>query len=139
MNLIPYIYSGSLRDPRPGSNQTSLGIDEWKLLEELCQDDSMHLELITKLLDTERQYQLASNRSGILKDLKKCFNTSSREKESAIEAAHRNRDLKQAVQDGDVKAIKHLTEANQESNVKVTEPPNNWAEIKYGKKGAVSS
>lgn len=107
-------------DPRPGSNQNSLGIDEWKLLEELCQDDSMHLELITKLLDTERQYQLTSSRSGILKDLKKCFNTSSRDKEAAIEAAHRDRDLKQAVQEGDVETVKQIA---------------GWAEVKFGKRG----
>ncbi|MEP0912476.1 hypothetical protein NDI45_16295 [Leptolyngbya sp. GB1-A1] len=92
--------------PRPNSNQNSLGIDEWKLLEELCEGDSMQLELMTKLLDTERQYQLASNRSGILKDLKRVFDTSSRDKETAIQAAHRDRDLKQAVEAGNVEAVK---------------------------------
>lgn len=48
----------------------------------------MQLELMTKLLDTERQYQFASNRSGILKDLKRVFETSSLDKETAIQAAH---------------------------------------------------
>lgn len=117
----------------------NLGTDEWQLLEQLCKEDAMHLELMTKLLDTERQYQLTSNRSGILKDLKKCFDTSSRDKEAAIEAAHHDRDLKQAVQEGDVEAVKHLTIASPESNFKVSESPNDWIATKFGKKGEASS
>lgn len=106
-------------DRHPDFNQTLLEIDEWKLLEELCEGDPMHLELITKLLDTERQYQLTSNRSGILKDLKKCFETSSRTKEAAIQAAHRDRDLKQAVEEGDVEGVRQIT----------------WGEVKFGARG----
>lgn len=120
---LPRIYrevTGEVfNDPRPTSKQDFLGIDEWKLLEELCEGDSMHLELMTKLLDTERQYQLLSNRSGILKDLKKCFDTSSRDKETAIQAAHRDRNMKQAVQDGDIEAVKQISR---------------WAEMKFGEK-----
>ncbi|MBM0740242.1 DNA phosphorothioation system sulfurtransferase DndC [Phormidium sp. CLA17] len=139
---LPRIYrevTGEIfNDSHPETEQALLGNDEWKLLEELCEGDFMHLELMSKLLDTERQYQLASNRSGILKDLKKCFDTSSRDKEAAIHVAHRDRDLKQAVQDGDAEAVKQLTEATQESNIEVTEPPNDWAAMKFGKKGASS-
>ncbi|HEY9299648.1 MAG TPA: DNA phosphorothioation system sulfurtransferase DndC, partial [Phormidium sp.] len=114
--------------PRPNSNQNSLGIDEWKLLEELCEGDSMQLELMTKLLDTERQYQLASNHSGILKDLKRVFDTSSRDKETAIQAAHRDRDLKQAVEAGNVEAVKQATK---KSSARVSEAPSDWAAMKF--------
>jgi len=140
-DTLPRIYrevTGEIfDDPRPNSNQNSLGADEWKLLEELCESDSMHLELMTKLLDTERQYQLTSSRSGILKDLKKCFDTSSRDKEAAIQAAHCDRDLKQAVQDGNVEAIKQLVEPDPEG--KVAQPRKDWADMKFGNKGAASS
>jgi len=142
-DALPRIYrevTGEIfNDPRPDVGRNSLGTDEWQLLEQLCKEDAMHLELMTKLLDTERQYQLTSNRSGILKDLKKCFDTSSRDKEAAIEAAHHDRDLKQAVQEGDVEAVKHLTIASPESNFKVSESPNDWIATKFGKKGEASS
>lgn len=122
--------------PHPNSNQNSLGIDEWKLLEELCEGDAMHLELMTRLLDTERQYQLTSNRSGILKDLKRVFETSSRDKETAIQAAHRDRDLKQAIEEGNVEAVKQATK---KSSARVSESPSGWAAMKFGKKGEPSS
>lgn len=83
---------------------------------------------MTKLLDTERQYQLASNRSGILKDLKRVFDTSSRDKEAAIQAAHRDRDLKQAVEEGNVEAVKQVTK---KSSARVAEAPSDWAAIKF--------
>jgi DNA sulfur modification protein DndC len=47
----------------------------------------MHLELLAKLIDTERQYFLKISRKGIYKDLEKCFESSSRSKEEAIENA----------------------------------------------------
>lgn len=81
----------------------------------------MHLELVTKLLNTERQHQLSTNRASILKELKKCFETSARDREAAIQAAHRDRDLKQAVQDGDVETVKQLAH------------PPSWANLKFGK------
>ena len=96
----------------------------------------MQLELMTKLLDTERQYQLASNRSGILKDLKRVFDTSSRDKEAAIQAAHHDRDLKQAVEEGNVEAVRQATK---KSSARVAEAPSDWAAIKFGKKGEPSS
>jgi DNA sulfur modification protein DndC len=59
---LPRIYEEVLGepfpDPRPGAGQSLLGLDEWELLADVCQDDPMHLELLAKLLDTERQYHL---------------------------------------------------------------------------------
>ncbi|TAF61171.1 MAG: DNA phosphorothioation system sulfurtransferase DndC, partial [Oscillatoriales cyanobacterium] len=64
----------------------------------ICSEDEMHLELMAKLLDTERQYYTKPRRTGIYADLDKCFETSSRSKEEAIGNAHYQRNLKTAVE-----------------------------------------
>jgi hypothetical protein len=40
--------------PRPSADTATLGPDEWAILATLCDDDPMYLELVAKLLDTER-------------------------------------------------------------------------------------
>ncbi len=97
---------------RHGSDRSLLGSDEWNTLEEICGEDAMHLELMAKLLDTERQFHTKSRRVGIYETLEKCFETSSRSKEEAIENAHLKRDLKNAAGEGDVNKIKQLSWAN---------------------------
>ena len=113
---LPRIYeevTGELfYDTRLGAGNSLLGSDEWNVLEEVCGDDAMHLELMAKLLDTERQYYTKSRRVGIYDTLEKCFETSSRSKDEAIENAHQKRDLKNAVDDGDVDTVKQLTWAD---------------------------
>ena len=110
---LPIVYqevTGEVfKDVRVGVDEKLLGGDEWDILAEICGDDSMHLELMTKLLDTERQYHTKYRRVGIYESLEQCFNTSSRTKEEAIANAHHKRDLKAASQDGDVKKVKQLT------------------------------
>ncbi|MGK7944135.1 MAG: DNA phosphorothioation system sulfurtransferase DndC, partial [Microcystaceae cyanobacterium] len=86
--------------------QKLLGSDEWDILAELCQEDTMHLELMSKLLDTERDYYTKVRRVGLYKDLEKCFETSSLSKEEAIAQAHLKRNIKQAASRGDVAAMK---------------------------------
>ncbi|MEM6613779.1 MAG: DNA phosphorothioation system sulfurtransferase DndC [Cyanobacteria bacterium P01_C01_bin.72] len=117
---LPRIYhqvTGEVfKDMRVGAEEKAIGSDEWDILAEICGDDSMHLELMTKLLDTERQYHTKYRRVGIYESLEQCFNTSSRTKEEAIANAHRQRDLKAASQDGDVQKVKQLT----------------WGSIKFG-------
>jgi DNA sulfur modification protein DndC len=93
-----------------------LGADEWSILEEICGEDAMHLELMAKLLDTERQHAIKSRR-GIFENLEKCFETSSRSKEEAIDLAREKRDLKAAARSGDIQKVKQLT----------------WAQIKHNK------
>jgi DNA sulfur modification protein DndC len=149
-DALPRIYretTGQIfQDPRPDSEQALLGSDEWQILEELCEGDTMHLELLTKLLNTERQHHLAINRSGILKDLKRCFETSARNKEEAIEAAHRDRDLKLAAQTGDIQTVKQLVEPQRLHETEAAPPAtkphqlaapklSEWANVKYGKRG----
>lgn len=138
-------------DPRPGAGNSLLGSDEWAVLEEICEDDAMHLELMAKLLDTERQYRKMTRRVGIYDTLQKCFETSSRSPEDAIKNAHLKRDLKTAIDQGDVEKVKQLTlgdvqptdeltltddstveQANHSSEGKSAAKAN-WANIKFPK------
>ncbi len=102
-------------DIRLGEVTNLLGKDEWEVLEELCGEDEMHLELMAKLLDTERQYHTKARRVGIFGDLEKCFETSSRNKEEAMQDAHNKRDLKIAISEGKVDKVRQLS----------------WADIKF--------
>ena len=116
---LPRIYQEEMgevfKDIRVGADNKLLGSDEWDILEEICGDDAMHLELMAKLLDTERQYHTRYRRQGIYESLEQCFNTSSRSKEEAIANAHKKRDLKAASSEGDVEKVKQLS----------------WAEMKF--------
>ncbi|MFB2898558.1 DNA phosphorothioation system sulfurtransferase DndC [Aerosakkonemataceae cyanobacterium BLCC-F50] len=98
---LPRIYEEvtgePFKDTRPGVERRLLGSDEWAVLEEIC-EDQMHLELMAKLLDTERQYYTKTRRTGIYDTIEKSFDTSSRPKEEAIENAHYQRHLKNAVE-----------------------------------------
>ncbi|BAZ50839.1 hypothetical protein NIES4103_34570 [Nostoc sp. NIES-4103] len=133
---LPRIYQEvtgeEFKDTRPGAGYSLLGSDEWTVLEEICEDDPMHLELMAKLLDTERQYRKMARRVGIYDTLENCFKTSSRSPEEAIKNAHLKRDLKTAIDQGDVKKVKQLTlgdavdEGNNESGKQ-----SNWASIKF--------
>jgi len=122
---LPRIYfevtGEKFRDTRPGADTSTLGPDEWAILETICQEhhngDPMHLELVAKLLDTEREFQTQSRRTGIYKALEACFATSARPKEDAVDHAHAIRDLKQAASEGDAKTATQR-----------------WAEVKFGKK-----
>jgi DNA sulfur modification protein DndC len=100
---LPRIYEEVTGEPfedsRPAAERKLLGSDEWTVIEDICSEDKMHLELMAKLLDTERQYYTKPRRTGIYADLDKCFETSSRSKEEAIGNAHYQRNLKKAVED----------------------------------------
>ncbi|GJD16140.1 hypothetical protein RIVM261_010960 [Rivularia sp. IAM M-261] len=144
---VPRIYKEvtgeDFKDPRPGAGYSLLGSDEWEVLEELCGDDAMHLELMAKLLDTEYQYRKRGRRVGIYDALEKCFDTSSRSQEDAIKNAHLKRDLREAVSEGNVAKVKQLTlgdallaEANQEESTNDSATDNkNWKNIKFKNKG----
>ncbi len=123
---LPRIYqevTGEVfKDPRPGADNSLLGADEWAVLEELCDGDAMHLELMAKLLDTERQYRTMASRTGIYNKLEQCFETSSRSPTDAIANAHYKRDLKTAAGDGNVETVKQLT----------------WADLKFQAKNDIS-
>ncbi|MBZ8179286.1 DNA phosphorothioation system sulfurtransferase DndC [Oscillatoria salina] len=117
---LPRIYEEVTGEPfhdvRLGAGNHLLGTDEWTVLEEICGEDGMHLELMAKLLDTERQYQTMSRRVGIYDSLQKCFETSSRSQDEAIENAQDKWKMKEAAKKGDVEHIKQLS----------------WGDMKFG-------
>jgi DNA sulfur modification protein DndC len=128
---LPKIYQEitgeTFLDTRPGVGNRLLGSDEWDVLVEICEQDTMHLELMAKLLDTERQFFMKSHRVGIYKDLEKCFETSSRSKEEAIDNAHFKRNLKNAAEDGDIHKVKEQIQEPQNKQL-------NWADLKFSPK-----
>ncbi|MFM1843231.1 MAG: phosphorothioation system sulfurtransferase DndC [Cyanobacteriota bacterium] len=128
-DALPRIYQDIIgepfHDPRPGADQSLLGIDEWELLSELCTHDPMQLELIAKLLDTERQYHLKLNRKGLFDALEQCFASSSRDQKTAIAHAHLKRDLKEKAQAGDINGIKDLIDPPQSQTWGSLKFPNN--------------
>ncbi|MBD2666465.1 phosphoadenosine phosphosulfate reductase [Richelia sinica FACHB-800] len=135
---LPRIYKEvtgeEFRDPRPGADYSLLGSDEWGVLEEICEHDAMHLELMAKLLDTERQFRKKTRRVGIYESLEKCFDSSSRSPEEAIKNAHLKRDLREAVSEGDVAKFKEKFQqltlgdaANEDTK------PVNWGSVKFKK------
>lgn len=134
---LPRIYEEATGEPfidtRLGDERRLLGSDEWAVLEEICQDDEMHLELMAKLLDTERQYH-AKSRRGIYEAIDKCFDSSSRSKEKAIENAHYQRNLKNAVKavkenSGDVEEIRQAL--NKTAHVQGKQL--SWGSLKFSK------
>lgn len=98
---LPKIYEEvtgkPFQDTRPGVERKLLGSDEWTVLEEISDGDIMHLELMAKLLDTERQYFTKTRRTGIYDSLEKCFETSSRSKDEAIGNAHYQYNVNNAI------------------------------------------
>jgi DNA sulfur modification protein DndC len=103
---LPRIYEEvtgePFQDSRPSAERKLLGSDEWTVLKEICEDE-MHLELMARLLDTENQFH-AKSRRGIYESLDKCFESSSRSREDAIDNAHYQRNVKNTV-----KAVKDDT------------------------------
>lgn len=99
---LPKIYQEVTGEPfedtRPFDERKLLGNDEWDVLQTICENDTMHLELMSKLLNTERQYYTKPRRTGIFLDIDKCFDTSSRIKEEAIDNAHYQRQVKTALE-----------------------------------------
>jgi DNA sulfur modification protein DndC len=135
---LPRIYKEvtgeEFRDPRPGADYSLLGSDEWGVLEEICEHDAMHLELMAKLLDTERQFRKKTRRVGIYESLEKCFDSSSRSPEEAIKNAHLKRDLREAVSEGDVAKFKEKFQQLTLGDAANTDTkPANWGGVKFKK------
>jgi DNA sulfur modification protein DndC len=137
---LPRIYQEvtgePFKDPRPGSDYSLLGSDEWEVLEEICDGDGMQLELMAKLLDTERQFKKKTRRVGIYESLEKCFDTSSRSQEEAIKNAHLKRDLREAASKGDVATIRETFKQLNigETPAKEENKPDSFAGRKFKKK-----
>lgn len=83
------------------------------------------------------------SRFSILKDLKKCFDTSFRDREAAIAKAHHDRQMQQALAQDSTEGIKAIVEQLNEippepphpSAPPPTSSPTDWATLKYSIKG----
>lgn len=139
---LPKIYEEVTGEPFQDINKTTqsetplLGADEWGILKELSDEDEMYFELTTRLLDIERQYYTKSKRSGIMSDLEKCFDTSSRSQEQAIQNAYQQRDIQEAIENADVSTLQQqLSENNDpslEDNKPLPEQENQtWGSLKF--------
>lgn len=132
---LPRIYqevTGEVfKDIRVGADEKLLGNDEWEILEEIC-DDEMQLELMSKLLDTERQFYTKNRRLGIYDSLEKCFDTSSRNKEEAIASAHQKYDLKTAAEQGNIEAVREKVKQLNKPDNNLEENKLDWGSIKFG-------
>ena len=133
---LPRIYEEvtgePFQDSRPGAEKKLLGSDEWTVLNEICEDE-MHLELMARLLHTESQYH-AKSRRGIYDSIEKCFASSSRSKDEAIENAHYQRNLKNTVKAlkddrAEVHEVRQLFEQSDSNEAKQLNL--NWANIKF--------
>ncbi|NJK38815.1 MAG: DNA phosphorothioation system sulfurtransferase DndC [Oscillatoriales cyanobacterium RM2_1_1] len=97
-DALPRIYrevTGEIfRDFRPDLENPDLGAEEWKILEELC-PDALHLELLARLLSTERQFLTRGNRKNLYNRLEACFESCSRSQEEAFNVAHQERELQE--------------------------------------------
>lgn len=109
---LPQIYretTGEIfKDPRQIINDSLLGTDEWKVLEEVCANNTTDFELLAKLLGTERQFLTTSRRNKVYDALEKCLETHGRSKDEAISHAHQKWELKKAALEGDVETVKKL-------------------------------
>lgn len=71
---LPIIYEDVMGEPYPGSEleeQRVFGVEEVRLLRELCGDDHLHFEMTRNLLDIEWRYQTMAKRRGLFEDLEK--------------------------------------------------------------------
>ena len=144
---LPRIYEEILEEvfPLPKGESSLLGSEEWDLLIEICQGDSMYLELMSSLLDTERQYRTMSKRIGIFDALDKCFQRSSHTESDAIAKAQRQYQINQSLKNYDTDELKKflnpvseipverqldLTQIKPQSNI--TESKQEWAVMKFG-------
>ncbi len=133
---LPRIYQEvtgeTFNDPRAIADDNKIiGNDEWETLKDICGEDEMYFELMTKLLDTERQYHIQSHRRGIYKSLEKCFETSSRSKEEAIANAHQKRDLQNAANNKDVAQVKAKIAAL-DGSIEEAVKQETWGSLKFG-------
>ncbi|CAN1209472.1 Phosphoadenosine phosphosulphate reductase domain-containing protein [Tumidithrix helvetica PCC 7403] len=137
-DALPRIYlketGEKFQDINSNDSQSLLGADEWEILANLCGENAMHLELTTKLLSVERQHYGKMRRVGIYEALEKCFETSSRSQEEALENAHRFKDLKDAAQEGDVDKVRQLAlgEVQKSAEPETSPKASNWASMKFG-------
>jgi len=108
-DTLPWIYQSvtgkEFVDPSVGMTTSQLGREEWEILQQLC-DDPLHLELMAKLLGTERKFQVMSRRVGLYEALERCLESCCGLVEHPIQEAIADRALQKSAETGDVATVK---------------------------------
>lgn len=76
---LPLIYEDIVGEPFPEGrfdDNLLFGIDEIKILKEICGKDQIHFELTRELLDIEREYRMKARRAGLYDALESSFRKS---------------------------------------------------------------
>jgi DNA sulfur modification protein DndC len=70
---LPEIYERITGEPfpKPDSDDQLLGVEDWQILQDLCEGDEMLFQLQADLLDVERQFRGMSRRAGVYDALMK--------------------------------------------------------------------
>ena len=95
-DTLPRIYENVVGKPYPGrrlDDNATLGQDEMALLQDLCDGDRLHFELVRELLSTEKRHKSMLRRTGIFDAIEKAFLRSFyTSEEDAVERVRRRHD-----------------------------------------------
>lgn len=75
-DTLPRIYEKVVGTPYPGrrlDDNATLGQDEMALLQDLCNGDRLHFELVRELLSTEKSHKSMLRRTGLFDAIEKAF------------------------------------------------------------------
>ena len=97
---LPRIYEAITEEPFPGDHIDSnlvFGLKEMRLLQEKCDDNTLHYEMTRELLDIEQGYQTKVRRSGLFNALEEAIRKGFYENKE--DAENRVRAHQQAIED----------------------------------------
>jgi len=99
---LPRIYEEVTTEKFPGNrldDHLSFGADEIHLLKAVCEDDTLHFELVRELIDIERRYRTFTKRAGLYDALEQAFRRHFYDSaEDAADRARTYRDLTDALE-----------------------------------------
>ena len=100
---LPKIYEELTGEafPKPVADDQLLGIEDWQILQELCDGDEVLFQLQADLLDVERQYRGMSRRAGVYDALMKRFKAGQfKNEEEALEIKRSEKERLEAAENG---------------------------------------
>ena len=87
-------------DPRPTNRKELVDGDIYEILAEICAQDSVHLQLVSGLLNIEQQFQTKVTRKGIFQALEKYIEANSQTKDELLVAAYKRQQAQTAALEG---------------------------------------
>ncbi len=101
---LPQIYQQIIGkpffDPRPTNRKELVDGDIYEILAEICAQDSVHLQLVSGLLNIEQQFQTKVVRKGIFQALERYIEANSRTKDELLVTAYRRKQAQTAAEQG---------------------------------------